>query len=92
MRHAETPRDPALYVHLPFCRTICPYCDFTVARYAGGNVGGYVDALARELCERSHGLRPRWIYVGGGTPTDTNASETANILEAISAAVDTRLP
>lgn len=63
-----------LYVHLPFCRQKCFYCDFP--SYAGqeGRMAVYVEALLGELAREGAPLRaawgpPRTVYLGGGTPT-----------------------
>ena len=63
-----------LYVHLPFCRQKCFYCDFP--SYAGkeSRMAAYVEALLGELAREGAPLRAKWgpprtVYVGGGTPT-----------------------
>ncbi|MGF0127385.1 radical SAM family heme chaperone HemW [Selenomonas bovis] len=63
-----------LYVHLPFCRQKCFYCDFP--SYAGqeGRMAAYVEALLGELAREGAPLRAKWgpprtVYLGGGTPT-----------------------
>lgn len=61
----------SLYVHVPFCRTICGYCDFYSQRLNVASVPPLVDALLAEL-ERgagARGFRFATLYVGGGTPT-----------------------
>lgn len=62
----------ALYVHLPFCRRRCTYCDFNT--YAGLSelAPVYVKALCREIREageRWNALDVSTIYLGGGTPS-----------------------
>ncbi len=82
----------ALYVHLPFCRSVCPYCDFPVAPYRDGRGGGaaaYLGALEAELRARAAGLAPRWIYVGGGTPTELAPAETESVLASLAGTVRT---
>ena len=71
---APTPTDAAIgvYIHVPFCAHICPYCDFTT--YAGKNnlIPSYVDAVVRELELRAGEANSRsvaTIYLGGGTPS-----------------------
>ncbi len=65
----------ALYVHLPFCRSRCGYCDFRsepIGPHArAGRLQQVVDAVGRELEQRASLLAPRLrtVYVGGGTPT-----------------------
>ena len=61
--------DPALYVHVPFCETKCPYCDFNSFAVEGRDVDGYLDALRREMDARGVPPDPPTIFVGGGTPT-----------------------
>jgi len=61
--------DAALYVHIPFCETKCPYCDFNSFSIEGRDVDGYLDALAREMDARGVPRRPSTLFIGGGTPT-----------------------
>jgi len=80
---APTAQPPvALYIHIPFCVSVCPYCDFVV--YAGAAARGprnrleaFVVAVMRELelradaLDRRFGPRPPLssVYLGGGTPS-----------------------
>ena len=71
-----TRRPPGLYVHVPFCSAICPYCDFAVARAGAGERERSVDLLLREAarwCEEWTalvGAEPfDTLYLGGGTPS-----------------------
>ncbi|MGH7820286.1 MAG: radical SAM family heme chaperone HemW [Candidatus Binatia bacterium] len=61
--------DPSVYVHIPFCETKCPYCDFNSFAVEGRDVEGYLDALAREMDARGVPADPPTVFVGGGTPT-----------------------
>ncbi len=75
----------SLYVHIPFCETRCPYCDFNT--YAGIEdlIPQYTDALAREIALWGEVLgHPRLstIFLGGGTPSYLPARHIAAILEA----------
>lgn len=57
-----------LYIHIPYCHHKCTYCAFfSVAR--GRNVDEYIDAVCKELNERSTNNPVRTVYFGGGTPT-----------------------
>ncbi len=60
-----------LYLHIPFCHHICPYCGFY--KHKPGNLANreFVDALLTEAERRSGGerLAPKTVYFGGGTPT-----------------------
>lgn len=62
-----------LYVHIPFCRSRCAYCDFysePIDLFQQSDaVERYVKALETELSERASGCSFETIYVGGGTPT-----------------------
>lgn len=57
-----------LYIHVPFCRQKCAYCDFS--SYAGLEelFEPYVDAVVRDM-ERAAAVPVRSVYVGGGTPS-----------------------
>ena len=61
-----------LYIHIPYCRQKCRYCDF--ASYAGqeGTMGAYVDALLREADAMAVNAKDspiKTVFIGGGTPS-----------------------
>ena len=64
-----------LYVHIPFCRSICAFCPYCKVRYEKELCGRYIDALLAEIRlvgEQTVGLGPRRrvtsLYFGGGSP------------------------
>src|SRR5215475_13886938 len=60
-----------LYVHIPFCARICPYCAFYKDLLDRSQTWRFCEALLRDLDQRcaSFALSPETIYLGGGTPT-----------------------
>src|ERR1700719_3195761 len=75
-----------LYVHLPFCRHKCGYCDFNA--YAGMDrlMPDYVEALERELAEAASKrtfARLETVYLGGGTPSLLPAALITRLLAFI---------
>jgi oxygen-independent coproporphyrinogen III oxidase len=77
-----------LYVHLPFCSSRCGYCDFVTIVGHDGEHGRYVDALLAELALERHRLAPRLesVFLGGGTPSLTDASALGRLLDQLPAA------
>ena len=87
----------ALYIHIPFCVSLCPYCDFVVyagaaARGPKARVHAFVGALHAELDLRADWLdmafgrgRPalETVYLGGGTPSLLAADDIAALLEHV---------
>ncbi|HEY5489198.1 MAG TPA: hypothetical protein VIK00_05095, partial [Candidatus Limnocylindrales bacterium] len=81
------PAPVALYVHFPFCLSVCPYCDFVVfggraARGPGNQVARFVDALITEIGLRGRAAHLGSIYLGGGTPSLLAPHDVARILDA----------
>jgi oxygen-independent coproporphyrinogen-3 oxidase len=82
-----------LYVHVPFCERICPYCDFAVVRapaLAAPRETAFVDALLAELERRLPAFGPRRLaslYFGGGTPSRLRADSIARVVDAARAAL-----
>ena len=75
-----------VYIHIPFCRARCSYCDFATGPYDGGLAERYVRAVAREIREfRSHATPADvdTVYFGGGTPSLLAPAQAALILEAV---------
>lgn len=65
---SEKPR--LLYLHVPFCERLCPYCSFNRVVFQPNLARSYFKALQREIVlYRDLGYRFTGIYVGGGTPT-----------------------
>lgn len=58
---------PALYVHLPFCPYVCPYCDFAKWAYDGPAAARYLAALETEIADAPL-LTASTLFFGGGTP------------------------
>lgn len=59
-----------LYLHVPFCERLCPYCSFNRFVFEEGRCREYFSALRREIrLYRDKGYRFGGVYVGGGTPT-----------------------
>ena len=80
-----------VYVHVPFCERICPYCDFAVVaapRLENETQRRYVDALLRELeasAEAFDGRALATLYLGGGTPSLLLPGQLARVLDAVCA-------
>ncbi len=88
----------ALYVHVPFCISLCPYCDFVVyagaaARGPRNGVDAFLAALSTELSLRADALDERFgarlplssLYLGGGTPSLLPGPAVAALVELVRA-------
>jgi organic radical activating enzyme len=77
-----------VYIHIPFCRSHCSYCDFATGMYEDGLAETYVRALLREIaawCEVEQSSDVDTIYFGGGTPSLLTPRQISQILEAVHA-------
>ena len=70
-----------LYIHIPFCASKCPYCDFYSGKYTNEAAENYVSELIEEFCKYS-GAEFDTVYFGGGTPSILQPQLIAKILEA----------
>jgi oxygen-independent coproporphyrinogen-3 oxidase len=79
-----------LYIHLPFCAHRCGYCDFVTVVGREGQHGAYVHALLAELELERALLAPGLdtIFLGGGTPTFTDAASLQRLLAALPPAAE----
>jgi oxygen-independent coproporphyrinogen-3 oxidase len=71
-----------LYVHVPFCRLVCAYCDFVTVGGRTDDIPPYVDALVREMEGRPAPGTLTTVYFGGGTPSLLAPSQVGRILDA----------
>ena len=67
-----------VYVHLPFCPYICPYCDFAKWPHVRSRAASYLDALRSEIA-RTPLDDAHTIFFGGGTPNAYDGSEIASL-------------
>ena len=76
----------SLYVHVPFCLSKCPYCDFNTYQGIESQFGDFVTAVSQEIRAWSIALgRPEvnTVFFGGGTPSYLPDGDVAGILDAI---------
>jgi oxygen-independent coproporphyrinogen-3 oxidase len=84
-----------VYLHVPFCERVCPYCDFSVVGVGGlrpETERGFVDALLLELERVCAELGPQLagrdlatVYLGGGTPSMLEPGSVSRLLDALRA-------
>lgn len=79
-----------IYVHIPFCARICPYCAFYKELLDRSQTQRFCDAILRELKThaRDRQLRPTTIYFGGGTPTALTSAQLELLLSGFCDALD----
>jgi oxygen-independent coproporphyrinogen-3 oxidase len=71
-----------LYLHIPFCASICSYCNFNRGLYDGPLKEKYVAALEREIRQAGDGSPADTIFFGGGTPSILEPAEIAQLVRA----------
>lgn len=80
-----------IYIHIPFCRSRCSYCDFATGMYETTAADRYVRALFREIRDWKE-IEPAdsvdTIYLGGGTPSLLLTEQIEQILSAVRARFD----
>ncbi|MFM7180452.1 MAG: radical SAM family heme chaperone HemW [Verrucomicrobiales bacterium] len=79
-----------LYVHIPFCHRICPYCSFYKHTPGATEMQAFVTGLLAELDHhrRELDIRPQTIYFGGGTPSMLSPKHTAALLDGLRGRLD----
>ena len=74
-----------IYIHIPFCKKICSYCDFYKV-IAPGDKSAFLKTLIREASLRKgylEGESISTIYIGGGTPSVLDTEEISGLLSAL---------
>jgi oxygen-independent coproporphyrinogen III oxidase len=75
-----------IYIHIPFCRSRCSYCDFATGIYNVDAASRYVRAVARELDSYAETSAPEivdTIYFGGGTPSLLSSDQLQRLLDNV---------
>ena len=79
--------DPiGIYIHIPYCARICPYCDFNVYARKQSQFGDYVDALLAEIDQMAEQQGHRsvaTVFIGGGTPSILPANDHQRIMDRL---------
>ena len=80
-------REPlGIYLHIPFCRSKCDYCDFYSLSGREDRMDDYQRALLaqiRESAPRAKGYAVDTVYIGGGTPSWYGADRVCQLLSAV---------
>ena len=74
-----------IYIHMPFCKRKCYYCDFISYENKQNEIGQYCKALIKEIQHESKNIKESvsTIYVGGGTPSFVDANYVKQIIEVV---------
>ena len=75
-----------IYIHIPFCKKRCIYCDFFSTTQSEA-MDLYIETLCKELEIRQNYLKNEkieTIYLGGGTPSQINVEDLKKIFRALS--------
>ena len=73
----------SVYIHIPFCKSICSYCDFCKLFYHGPWVTQYLNSLLLEIQDKYMGEKIKTIYIGGGTPSSLSVKELKYFFEIV---------
>ena len=79
-------RNIALYIHIPFCATKCPYCDFNTYEGIDNLISPYTQALEQEIRLWGETLTSSLVstvFFGGGTPSYLTVAQTRQILSSV---------
>lgn len=73
-----------LYIHIPFCKSICSYCDF-IRKVANSKIeiDEYLKKIVKQIKKECTGLHFKTIYIGGGTPNCLNDKQLEFLLKNI---------
>ena len=72
-----------VYIHIPFCKEICSYCDFCKVYYNKKWIDKYLESLEKEIKENYKGEIISNIYIGGGTPSSLDINELEKLFQII---------
>ncbi|MBD7909799.1 MULTISPECIES: radical SAM family heme chaperone HemW [Clostridium] len=78
-------KEISLYIHVPFCKQKCFYCDFPSYACKEGAMDEYVEALCKEITKRCNKYIIKSLFIGGGTPSYLEEESLKKLMETISA-------
>ena len=74
----------SVYIHIPFCKSICTYCDFCKMYLNEKFISPYLNALTKEINDKYQGEKIKTIYIGGGTPSALSIKHLKYLLDITS--------
>ena len=74
----------ALYIHIPFCKQKCLYCDFQSFANLDNMMESYIDALEKEINKKSINYEFVSLFIGGGTPSYLSSNLLEKLMNIIS--------
>lgn len=77
-----------LYVHIPFCPKVCPYCSFYKEASDRNKTRAFLDAVLATATKASAGLQPETVFFGGGTPTALSTSQLEYLIGGLRERID----
>jgi len=77
-----------LYVHIPFCPKVCPYCSFYKETSDRNKTKAFLEALLLEAESATPGLQPETVFFGGGTPTALSTGQLDFLITGLRERVD----
>ncbi len=84
IREMKDLKEVALYIHIPFCKQKCFYCDFPSYASLDHLKDDYVEALCKEIEEKVIDYKIKSIFIGGGTPSYLETNQIYKLLKTIS--------
>ena len=79
-----TDAEAGLYIHVPFCNSVCPYCDFAVLIAGDERRARWADSVVREAgMYARYGLVFDTVYLGGGTPSSVAPGRLGELLDGV---------
>ena len=73
----------SVYIHIPFCKSICSYCDFCKFYYNKDWINKYLKELRNEIETKYKGEIIKTLYIGGGTPSSLDIYELQELFDII---------
>lgn len=77
-----------LYLHIPFCHRVCPYCSFYKHQHGSTDLAAFVEAMLNEAKQQAHQIVPYTVYFGGGTPTALSETHLTRLLQGLREVID----
>ena len=73
----------SIYIHIPFCSSICSYCDFCKILKNEKYIDDYLDTLEKEIKSNYKGEKINTLYIGGGTPSSLSLMQLKKLLSIL---------